>query len=178
MDKLVHQGQTEREWNLMSQRDPDILTRTENISIGAREEAGRLPISSCPYESSEIAYFYFPSLLLKGPEQGITAFLKPILSLSLSCSKSTSLSPSSGNSAREGRGGTVVATDSCSSLPCFSNFPNYSSTCQIFSFIYLPFLLLVIKNNINELELKFFSNICYFVFVVLFFTLFIYFILF
>ena len=124
----------------MSQRDPDILTRAKNISIGAREEAGRLPFSFCSEESSEIAYFHSPSFFLKGPKQGITAFLKLIFSLS--CSDSNSLSPSSGNSAREGRGGTVVATDSCSPVPCFSNFPNYSSTCQIVSFIYLSFQLL------------------------------------
>ena len=82
MHKLMYQGQTiiEKEQNLMSQRDPDILTRTENISIGAREEAGCLPISFCPQESSEIPYFHFPSFLLKGPKQGITAFLKLILS--------------------------------------------------------------------------------------------------
>ena len=175
MDNLFwctkNRQQTDREQNLVSQRDTDILTRAKNISIGAREEVGRLPFSFCSQESSEIAYFHFFSFLLKDPKQGITAFLK--LFLSLSCSNSNSLSPSSGNSAREGRGGTVVAPDSCSPVPCFSNFPNYSSTCQIVSFIYLPFLLLVIKNNINELELKFFSNICYFVFVVLFFTLFI-----
>jgi hypothetical protein len=96
----------------MSQRDPDILTRTKDISIGSREEAGCLPISFCPQESSEIAYFHFLSFLLKDPKQGITDFLKLILSLS--CSNSNSLSPSSGNSAREGIGGTVVASDSYS----------------------------------------------------------------
>jgi hypothetical protein len=66
----------------MSQRDPDIITRTKTISIGAREEAGCLPISICPQESSEIAYFHFLSFLLKDPKHGITAFLKLILSLS------------------------------------------------------------------------------------------------
>ena len=66
----------------------------------------------------------------------------------------------------------MVATDSCSPVPCFSNFPNYSSTCQVLSFIYLPFLLPGIKNNINVLELNFFLTS-----VILFFTLFIYFIL-
>ena len=90
----------------MSQRDTDILTRAKNISIGAREEAGRLPFSFCSQESSEIAYFHFFSFLLKDPKQGITAFLKLIFSLS--CSDSTSLSPSSGNTAREERGGTVT----------------------------------------------------------------------
>ena len=90
----------------MSQRDPDILTRAKNISIGAREEAGRLPFSFCSQESSEIAYFHFFSFLLKDPKQGITAFLKLIFSLS--CSDSTSLSPSSGNTAREERRGTVT----------------------------------------------------------------------
>ena len=98
----------------MSQRNPDILTRTKNISIGAREEAVCLPFSFCPQESSEIAYFLYPSFLLKGPRQGITAFLKLIFSFS--CSDSNSLSPSSGNSAREGRGGTVVASDSYSPI--------------------------------------------------------------
>ena len=90
----------------MSQRDTDILTRAKNISIGAREEAGRLPFSFCSQESSEIAYFHFFSFLLKDPKQGITAFLKLIFSLS--CSDSTSLSPSSGNTAREERRGTVT----------------------------------------------------------------------
>ena len=78
----------------MSQRDTDILTRAK---------------------SSEIAYFHFFSFLLKDPKQGITAFLKLIFSLS--CSESTSLSPSSGNTAREGGGGTMAASDSYSSFP-------------------------------------------------------------
>ena len=69
----------------MSQRDTDILTSAK---------------------SSEIAYFHFFSFLLKDPKQGITAFLKLIFSLS--CSDSTSLSPSSGNTAREERRGTVT----------------------------------------------------------------------
>ena len=98
----------------MSQRDTDILTRAKNISIGARGEAGRLPFSFCSQESSEIAYFHFFSFLLKGPKQGITAFLKLIFSFS--CSESASLSPSSGNTAKEGRGGTVAASDSYSSI--------------------------------------------------------------
>jgi hypothetical protein len=68
----------------MSQRNPDILTRAKNISIGAREEAGWLLFSFCPQESSEIAYFHSPSFFLKGPKQGITAFLKLIFSLSCS----------------------------------------------------------------------------------------------
>ena len=50
----------------------------------------------------------------------------------------------------------MVVSDSCFSEPIFSNFPNYSSTCQIVSFMYLPFLLLGIKNNINVLELRIF----------------------
>ena len=98
----------------MSQRDTDILTRAKNISIGAREEAGRLPFSFCSQESSEIAYFHFFSFLLKDPKQGITAFLKLIFFLS--CSDSTSLSPSSGNTSREGRGGTMAAFDSYFSI--------------------------------------------------------------
>jgi hypothetical protein len=48
----------------------------------------------------------------------------------------------------------VVVSDSCFSEPIFSKFPNYSSTCQTVSFMYLPFLLLGIKNNINVLELR------------------------
>ena len=71
----------------------------------------------------------------------------------------------------------MVAPDSCSPLPCFSNFPNYSSTCQIVSFIYLPFLLLGIKNNINVPQVRFFSNICYFGILFIFYS-FYYFILF
>jgi hypothetical protein len=55
-----------------------------------------------------MAYFHFFSFLLKDTKQGITAFLKLIFSLS--CSDSTSLSPSSGNTAREERGGTVTLT--------------------------------------------------------------------
>ena len=98
----------------MSQRDTDILTRAKNISIGAREEAGRLPFSFCSQESSEVAYFHFFSFLLKDLKQGITAFLKLIFFLS--CSESTSLSPSSGNTSREGRGCTVAASDSYSSI--------------------------------------------------------------
>ena len=102
----------------MSQRDPDILTRAKNISIGAREEAGRLPFSFCSQESSEIAYFHFFSFLLKDPKQGITAFLKLILS-HVQILLLTSLSPSSGNSAREGRGGTLIFT---SQSPAFLTF--------------------------------------------------------
>jgi hypothetical protein len=90
----------------VSQRDTDILTRAKNISIGAREEVGSLPFSFCSQESSEIAYFHFFSLLLKDPKQIITAFLKLIFSLS--CSDSTSVSPSFGNTAREWRGGIVA----------------------------------------------------------------------
>jgi hypothetical protein len=68
----------------VSQRDTDILSRAKNISMGAREEVGRLPFSFCSQESSEIAYFHFFSFffLLKDPKQGITAFLKFIFSLS------------------------------------------------------------------------------------------------
>jgi hypothetical protein len=68
----------------VSQRDTDILTRAKNISIGAREEAGRLPFSFCSQESSEIVYFHFSLFLLKDPKQGITAFLKLIFSLIVS----------------------------------------------------------------------------------------------
>jgi hypothetical protein len=98
----------------VSQRDTDILTRAKNISIGGREKMGCLPLSLCLQESSEIAYFHFFSFLLKDLKQGITAFLKLIFFFS--CSESTSLSPFSGNSSREGRGGTVAASDSYSSI--------------------------------------------------------------
>jgi hypothetical protein len=94
----------------VSQRDTDILTRAKNISIGGREKTGRLPLSLCLQESSEIAYFHFFSFLLKDFKQGITVFFKLIFFLS--CSESTSLSPSSGNTSREGRGDTVTASDS------------------------------------------------------------------
>ena len=66
--------------------ESDILTSTENISIGARGETGRPPISSCPQDSSEIASFHLPSPSLKGPKQEITAFLKPVFSIYLSLS--------------------------------------------------------------------------------------------
>jgi hypothetical protein len=93
----------------------------------------------------------------------------------------TYISPSFGNSAREGKGGTVVATDSYSPEPCFCNFPNSSSTCQILSFLYSTFLLLGIKGNINILELRIFL-ISVFIFcgvvVVFFFPSLFYFILF
>ena len=98
----------------MSQRDTDILTRAKNISIGGREKTGRLLLSLCLQESSEIAYFHFLSFLLKDPKQGITVFFKLIFFLS--CSESTSLSPSSGNTSREGRGGTMAAFDSYFSI--------------------------------------------------------------
>ena len=98
----------------MSQRDTDILTRAKKISIGVREKVGRLPFFFCSQESSEIAYFHFFSFLLKDLKQGITAFLKLIFFLS--CSESTSLSPSSGNTSREGRGGTMAAFDSYFSI--------------------------------------------------------------
>ena len=64
------------------------------------------PFFFCFQESSEIACFHFFSFLLRDPKQEMTAFLKYIFSLS--CLNSTSLSPSSGNTAREERGGTVT----------------------------------------------------------------------
>jgi hypothetical protein len=98
----------------VSQRDTDILTRAKNISIGGREKTGCLLLSFFLQDSSEIAYFHFFSVLLKDLKQGITAFLKLIFFLS--CSESTFLSPSSGNTSREGRGCTVAASDSYSSI--------------------------------------------------------------
>ena len=98
----------------MSQRDTDILTRAKNISIGGREKTGCLLLSFFLQDSSEIAYFHFFSVLLKDLKQGITAFLKLIFFLT--CSESTSLSPSSGNTSREGRGGTMAAFDSYFSI--------------------------------------------------------------
>lgn len=61
--------------------------------------------------------FFF---LIQSPVHGKTAFLK--LAFFLSCLRFNSLSSfSSGNFAREGRGGTVAATDSYSPTPCFLN---------------------------------------------------------
>jgi hypothetical protein len=60
-------------------REPEPKLRI--FPVGAREEAGGLSTSSCPQESSEIAYVHFLFLLSKCPEQGTTVFLKPIFSL-------------------------------------------------------------------------------------------------
>jgi hypothetical protein len=50
MDNLVHQKETidRQGLELDVSKDPDILTRAKNISIGAKEEAGRFPFSFCP----------------------------------------------------------------------------------------------------------------------------------
>ena len=134
----------------MSQGDPDILIRTKNISLGAREEAGRLPISSCPQESSKIVYFHFPSLLLKFPKQGIIAFLKPILSIFLSLLFKVFIS-SEFWQRRENRhsGNSWIVVPQC---PTFQTFLITPQLVKLFH-LYIYHSNFWDKNNINVLEL-------------------------
>lgn len=75
MDRLVHQGQTidrgkrtrcptkGTQISYLRDQEPELSIPP----VGAREEAGCLPTSSCPEESSETAYIHFPSLSPKYP---------------------------------------------------------------------------------------------------------------